>query len=75
MVGTIDMNVSVFWKTPAGILKSAVLQHFPKYRQKYVNLNVKTRPKLNGPDNFLTFEVLKILDNLVSMQGSLNANN
>ena len=49
MVGTIDMTVSVFWKTSAGFRKSVVLQYFPKYNQTHVNLNVKSRPKLNGP--------------------------
>ena len=30
MVGTIDMNVSVFWKTSKGFLKYVALQHFQK---------------------------------------------
>ena len=49
MVGTVDMNLSVFLETSAGFLKSVVLKHFPKYSQSYVNLNVKSRPKLKGP--------------------------
>ena len=43
----IDMNVSVFWETYVSFLKSVVLQPFPKYSQKNVNLNVKSRAKFN----------------------------
>ena len=49
MGGSIDMNIGSFWKTSAGFLKSVVLQHFPKIRQSYANLNVKIRPKFNSP--------------------------
>ena len=42
--GPVDVNVGVF----AGFLKRVVLQHFPKYGQSYVNLNVKSRPKFNS---------------------------
>ena len=47
MGGNIDMNVGVFWKTSVSFLKSVVLQLFPKYSQSNVNLNVKSRAKLN----------------------------
>ena len=33
MGGLIDMNVGVFWETSMGLLKSVVLQLFPKYSQ------------------------------------------
>ena len=44
MDGPVVVNVGVF----AGFLKSVVLQHFPKYGQSYVNLNVKSRPTFNS---------------------------
>ena len=47
---------------------------FPKYSQSYGNLNAKSRNRM-ALFNFYTFVVLKILDNLVSMQAFLNANN
>ena len=47
MGGPIDMNVGVFWETSAGFLKSAALQLLPKYSESNVNLNVKSRAKLN----------------------------
>ena len=47
MGGTIDINVDVFWETSVGFLKSVVLQFFPKYSQRYVDLNVKSRVKFN----------------------------
>ena len=47
MGSPIDMNVDVFWETSVGFLKSVVLQLFPKYSQSNVNLNVKSRAKLN----------------------------
>ena len=49
MGGPIGMNVGVFGETFVGFLKSVILQLFPKYRQCYVNLNVKSKPKFNGP--------------------------
>ena len=48
MGGPIDMNVSVFWETSAGFLKSVVSQLFPKYSQSYISLNVKSSAKFNG---------------------------
>ena len=47
MGGPIDMNVGVFWETSVGFLKSVVSQLFPKYSQSNVNLNAKSRAKLN----------------------------
>ena len=47
----IDINVDVFWKTYVDFLKSMVLQIFPKYRQIYVNFDVKSRTKFNCPQN------------------------
>ena len=47
MDGPIDMNVGMFWETFVDLLKSMVLQHFSKYSQKNVNLNVKSRAKFN----------------------------
>ena len=47
MGGPIDLNIGVFWETSVGFLKSVVLQLFPKYSQSNVNLNVKSRAKLN----------------------------
>ena len=47
MGGPIDKNVDMFLQTFVGFLKSVVLQLFQKYNQSYVNLNVKSRPKLN----------------------------
>ena len=46
--GPTDMNVNLFSETPASFLKSVRLQLFPKYRQIYVNFNVKSSPKFNG---------------------------
>ena len=48
MGGSTDMNVSVFWEISVDFLKYVVLQLFLKYSQSYANLNVKSRPKLNG---------------------------
>ena len=45
----IDMNFGVFWETPVDFLKSVVLQLFPKYIQNNVNLNVKSRAKIQLP--------------------------
>ena len=42
-----NMNVSVFGETSVGFLKSVVLHLFLKCSQSYVNLNVKSKPKLN----------------------------
>ena len=47
MGGSIDMNIGVFSETSVSFLKSVVLQLFPKYSQSNVNLNVKSRAKLN----------------------------
>ena len=47
MGGPIDMNIGVFSETSVSFLKSVVLQLFPKYSQSNVNLNVKSRAKLN----------------------------
>ena len=47
MGSSIDTNIDVFWETSVGFLKSVVLQLFPKYSQSNVNLNVKSRAKLN----------------------------
>ena len=47
MGSPIDMDVGVFWETYVDFVKSAVLQLFPKYSQSNVNLNVKSRAKLN----------------------------
>ena len=47
MGSPIDMNVDVFWETSVGFLKSVVLQLFPKYSPSNINLNVKSRAKLN----------------------------
>ena len=49
MGGPIDMNVSVFWETSVGFLKSVVLELFPKYSQIYINLRVKSKPIFNDP--------------------------
>ena len=46
MGASIDMNVGVFWETSMGFLKNVVLHLFPKYRQSYVNLNIKSKIKL-----------------------------
>ena len=46
----IDINIGVFWETSVGILKSEILQRFPKYSQSYDNLNVKIGPNFNGPE-------------------------
>ena len=51
MGGPIDINADVFWKTYVDFLKSMVLQIFPKYRQIYVNFDVKSRTKFNCPQN------------------------
>ena len=45
----IDMNVGVFWETSVGFVKSVDLQLFPKYNQSYANLNLKSRPRFDGP--------------------------
>ena len=47
MSGPIDMSVGVFWGTSVGFLKSVFLQLFLKYSQSNVNMNVKSRAKLN----------------------------
>ena len=47
MGGLNDMNVGVFWETSVDFLKSVLLQLFPKYSQSNVDLNVKSRAKLN----------------------------
>ena len=47
MDGPTDMNIDVFWETSVGFLKSVILQLFPKHSQSNVNLNVKSRSKLN----------------------------
>ena len=44
--GPIDMN-GVFWETSVGFLESVILQLLQKYSQSNVNLNVKSRAKLN----------------------------
>ena len=44
--GPTDMNVGMFWETSVSFLKSVVSQLFPKYSQSYVNLSVKSSPKL-----------------------------
>ena len=43
------MDVSVFWETSVGFLKSVVLELFPKYSQIYINLRVKSKPIFNDP--------------------------
>ena len=45
--GPIDMNVDIFLEISIGSLKSVILQMFPKYSQRYINLNVKSRAKFN----------------------------
>ena len=47
MCAPIDMNVGAFWETSVGFLKRVVLQLFPKYNQRYVNLSVESRAKFN----------------------------
>ena len=42
-----DINVGVFHETSVGLLEIGVSEHFTKYSQSYVNLNVKGRPKFN----------------------------
>ena len=42
-----DINVGVFCETSVGLLEIGVSEHFTKYSQSYVNLNVKGRPKFN----------------------------
>ena len=32
---SIDMNIGMFWETSVGFLKSVVLEHLPKYSQRY----------------------------------------
>ena len=44
---SIDINVGLFCETSVGLPESAVLEHFTKYCQTYVNLNAKSRPKFN----------------------------
>ena len=45
----INVNVGVFKNSFVGFLKSVVMYIFPKFRQSYVNLNVKSRPKFSCP--------------------------
>ena len=90
MAASIDRNVDVFWKTSAGFLKSVVLQlsqNIDKVMLIWISqvffsvfhLHVTYRTLLElfriALVNFVMFAVLKILDNLFSMQNSLNANN
>ena len=49
MGSPIDVNVGVFRETSVGFLKMFVLQLLPKYSQSYVNVNVKSRPKIQLP--------------------------
>ena len=35
-----NMNNGVFWETTVGLLKTVVLQLFPKNNQSYIDLNV-----------------------------------
>ena len=51
MIDPIDTNFGVSWETPVDFLKSVVLQLLPKYSQSNVNLNVKSRAKLNCLQN------------------------
>ena len=48
MGGSFHMNAAVLRETFVGFLKGVVSQLFPKYSKTYVNLNVKSSPKLNG---------------------------
>ena len=49
MGGRIDMNVGVFRESSVGFLIKVVLQLSLKCSQSYVNLNVTSGLKFNGP--------------------------
>ena len=49
MGASIDMNGGVLWETSVGFLENVVWQLFPNFSQSYVNLNVNSSPKFNGP--------------------------
>ena len=47
--GPVNMNANLFLETSPAFLKGVILQLVLKYNQTYVNLNVKSSPKFNGP--------------------------